>query len=76
MKTRVVLFVRSCLAVLAEHRLVSDGRTDTGPWLDRGCIASRGKKMKNHGEVTAIVRQGLHSKKRRYLIKINPNAAA
>ena len=38
-------------AVLVEHRLVTDtdtdghGRTqtDTGPWLVRGCIASRGK---------------------------------
>jgi len=38
------------LAVLVEHRLVSDRqtdrRTDTGPWLGlyRGCIASRGNK--------------------------------
>jgi len=34
------------LTVLVELRLVTDGQTDTGPWLVphyRGCIASRGK---------------------------------
>jgi len=35
------------LAVLVELRLVTDRQTDTGPWLVyRGCIASRGKKVK------------------------------
>ena len=38
-KTRVpglscgVVYVILCLAVLVEHRLVTDGQTDTGPWL-------------------------------------------
>jgi len=44
-------FVIPCLAVLVELRLVTDrqtdtdteSQTDTGPWLYRGCIASRGK---------------------------------
>jgi len=54
-KTRVpglscgVVFVILRLAVLVEHRLVTDrqadrhGQTDTGPWQYRGCTASRGK---------------------------------
>jgi len=54
MKTRVVLFVRSCLAVLVEHRLVTDTDIDRqtqtdeqtrtqGDSIYRASIASRGK---------------------------------
>jgi len=54
MKTRVVLFVRSCLAVLVEHRLVTDTDIDRqtqtdeqtrtqGDSIYRASISSRGK---------------------------------